>query len=544
MCWNRLLVVLALAALLGADPAVPMKPAKPEQAEDTEAQVSGSLLIQAALLQGRECLERGDYKTAVRVLEGQLAKANGDAGFLSLLEGAYRGYVRELQEKGNDALAQRYLRRLEILDPGAALDHKPPIAAAKEPTNAKPGVKPDATLKGSPGPVPGESANHEEPKESFNPKAQPLPGDEGLVLADRAFQAKKYVDAEGHYAKAFQTNRNLPSLAQERWAYCKLYAANEQMRNPPTGGPDYGQLESDVRTALSLAPRLDEYGQNLLKVIAERGRATPSKSQFAVQHHAQKVNGWQVAESPNFRVYHQQPAVAEQVLQVAEKTRLAAHRKWFEDRPPTDWVVKCDIYLHPTADAYSRATGAPPHSPGHSSIGADRNDASRIHSRQLDLHLDDANMLRAVLPHETTHAVLAGQFGRKPIPRWADEGLAVLSEPSDKIQKHLRSLPQAYQEGRTFTAGQLMQLDEYPKPHLIGSFYAQSASLVQYLAELRGPRTFTAFLRDAQKDGYEAALRQHYEIADLATLNQSWAQFAVTAPKSPGTGASNVAQGK
>jgi len=36
-------------------------------------------------------------------------------------------------------------------------------------------------------------------------------------------------------------------------------------------------------------------------------------------------------------------------------------------------------------------------------------------------------ILKRVLPHEVTHAVLMLHFGR-PIPRWADEGAAVLAE--------------------------------------------------------------------------------------------------------------------
>ena len=46
-----------------------------------------------------------------------------------------------------------------------------------------------------------------------------------------------------------------------------------------------------------------------------------------------------------------------------------------------------------------------------------------------------------MLPHEATHVVLAGQFGDQPVPRWADEGMAVLTEPRDKIDRHLRNLP-------------------------------------------------------------------------------------------------------
>ena len=73
-------------------------------------------------------------------------------------------------------------------------------------------------------------------------------------------------------------------------------------------------------------------------------------------------------------------------------------------------------------------------SPGHSSI---RTDGPRVLSRRIDLHCGDVpNLLAAVLPHETTHVTLAGQFGDRPVARWADEGMAVLTEPREKVERH------------------------------------------------------------------------------------------------------------
>jgi arginine/ornithine N-succinyltransferase beta subunit len=41
-------------------------------------------------------------------------------------------------------------------------------------------------------------------------------------------------------------------------------------------------------------------------------------------------------------------------------------------------------------------------------------------------------------------------------------------------------------------------------------FYAQSVALVDYLTNLKGPQVFTTFVREALRDGYDAALRKHY----------------------------------
>lgn len=51
--------------------------------------------------------------------------------------------------------------------------------------------------------------------------------------------------------------------------------------------------------------------------------------------------------------------------------------------------------------------------------------------------------------------------------------MAVLSEPRDKIERHLRILPQLRQDKQLFTTRQLMQLNDYPDPRHISSFYAE-----------------------------------------------------------------------
>ena len=70
-------------------------------------------------------------------------------------------------------------------------------------------------------------------------------------------------------------------------------------------------------------------------------------------------------------------------------------RKWFGETGE-NWSVPCKLYLHATGQDYSRATGVPANSPGHSTI---RSENGRVLERRMDLHCDDANLLIAVLPH-------------------------------------------------------------------------------------------------------------------------------------------------
>src|SRR5262249_58589309 len=109
---------------------------------------------------------------------------------------------------------------------------------------------------------------------------------------------------------------------------------------------------------------------------------------------------------------------------------------------------------YPTCQDYSRATGAPTSSPGHSTCVLD---GGRVMGRQLDLHCEDsAEMLTAVLPHETTHVVLAGNFGDQTVPRWVDEGIAVLTEPREKVLRRLIKLPAFYRDRQPLEIRQLV----------------------------------------------------------------------------------------
>jgi tetratricopeptide (TPR) repeat protein len=476
-------------------------------AQDRDRRLDASLLVQTIMRQARECLARGDCETAVYLLESQLPKINGNPAYLTLLEEAYRGHIKELRAQGKNAEAQKYAGRLAILDPGVT------VATAVRPPLADRGEPPGLVVRA-----------HGDDERRLN-------ADQALTLADRAFLARRYREAAAYYQQASQADAALPQLSKERWAYCKLYAVTDQLNNPAPGGTDWARLESEVRSALELAPRLD-CAHQLLRAIRERSGSAraPTPPRPAIQHHAQKQGGWAVAESANFRVFHTDRTLAERALEAAEQARSAALAKWFGEDAPDPWDAKCDIYLHPTGAAYSRATGVPSDSPGHSSIGAEQHDASRVHSRRIDLRADDPNMLRAVLPHETTHVALAGRFGRRPIPRWADEGMAVLAEPPDKVRGKLRDLLACHQEGRLFTAAQLMHLDDYPGPAHMKAFYSQSTALVDYLAGLKGPRAFAAFLQDAQHEGYELALRRHYGLQSLDELHQRWHRHIVAHP--------------
>jgi tetratricopeptide (TPR) repeat protein len=511
------LFALLCAALMST--LAPMTSIAAAAGDDRDGAIATTLEVQTALQQAREHLLHGDSRDAVYVLESHLARINGNRAYLDLLAQAYSGYIKELRLANQEEQAQKYLKRLCILDPGAALADTPAHnAGPAQPAPVSQPVAPPA--KSNPkirlkGPDEQSTDTHRDNKAAAR---------ELVFRAEREFGDRHYPEAERLFDRAHQADSASTEASRERWAYCKLHAVVDQLNQPLPGDPAWNHLEQEVRQALELAPRLN-YGKELLSEIDKRrhGSTEAAPAAVSVRHGDCNSAGWYVAETANFRIYHRQSReLAEQVAQVAEKTRTEMQRKWFGETT-AEWSPKCDIFLHATAQEYSQETGVPADSPGHSTF---RTEGGRVVGRRIDLHVDNRNMLAYVLPHEATHVVLAGQFGGQNVPRWADEGMAVLSEPRDKVEAHLRNLTRCRQDRQLFQIRELMQMNDYPDRRLISAFYAQSVSLVEFLSSRHGPQVFARFLRDGLRDGYETALQRHFGYRDFDELQQCWERYA------------------
>lgn len=269
-------------------------------------------------------------------------------------------------------------------------------------------------------------------------------------------------------------------------------------------------------TLLSLS---SSFGQS--RAVAGKEDAEPAALPVS---HGEEESGWSVAETTNFRLFHQHSrTLAETVLRTAERTRTEQQRKWFR-AAAADWEPKCRIILYPSMEAYCQATGAPPN-PGGGHTDIQQNEG-RVVSRCVHLHGPRPLVVNGVLPHEVTHAVLAGRFGSERVPRWADEGMAILAEAPARIKLHLRYLPRWREDDLLFRMQDLISMRDYPEPRLVGAFYAQSVSLVEFLLRQKGgAKSFADFVRDGERDGYAASLRRHYGWS-FAELDRHWKRYA------------------
>ena len=520
-------------------------------AADTDAKFQKILAVQKALLEGQDHFKKGNYQAAVFILEAQIASIDGNKEYLQLLHNAYQGHIRDLQAKGLTEEISKYEKRLQILDSGITQGSKsgtvvPVSTPAVVPASVTaPATAPASAIASALSKFAAPTKTVEQPKKaqdatkvrgkiedanednpfSFTNTQRYYDARLRLDQAEKEFAGKNFRLASKLYEEAYRLEPKVMPQSVERWAYCRLYSVVEAMNQRQNTKLD-PLWENEIRVSLSMAPQLQSFGNSLLQNIDQRkqeiGAINPQQSNpsaVEVKHTGPYQGNWYLAETKNFRVWHHlNQADATQVAKSSEACRVDAGMKWFGS-VGNDWTPICEIYLHSTAQEYSKSTGAPAVSPGHTTL---KTEGIRVLSRRIDLHTDDANMMTGVLPHETTHVVLAGRLGEQPVPRWADEGMAVLAEPKNRIQKHLDNLPKHARENTLFHVSRLMQMADYPEPKLVGPFYAQSVSLVDYLTRLKGPQAFSEFMKDGLKNGYESALSRHYGIQSYNDLNQSW----------------------
>ncbi|MFO0809436.1 MAG: peptidase MA family metallohydrolase [Gemmataceae bacterium] len=489
------MVRLTLLTLIIVAPAI----VAADQPLDPNTLFAQSLTVQMALKQGREALQKADSKAAIDALEPHVVKCNGSTEYLMTLRDAYAAYVKQLQLKGQDDLCKVYLERLRILDRNANIDAKP------VPPQRPPEVARGTRLEDDP--------LQQTPKRSSPPPANLL------ADAEKAFGDKRYGEAERLFSQAFGNATEVPLPHGPQWAYCKIFTVVERLKQSSDGVPANAEAEIAVASRLTNGdPKLDSYIKNLMGELQLRKGGAPSIPAVAAQHTPKGDDGWAKVQTTNFRVYHDQPQeFAEQVAKAAEAARATAMTKWGGDGKA--WSKPCDIYIHASAQDYAKATGKPATGPGHATL---QMKDSSVERRRVDLRADEPNTVSNVVPHEATHLVLADLFDA-PLPRWADEGMAVLAEPRSHVDRYLRTLVSSWKQGKLVPLAQVLKQPDYPDAAAITAFYVESVSLVDFLVEEKGPETLVAFLRDVQHNaGIDAAIKKHYGFANGQEMQNRW----------------------
>jgi hypothetical protein len=208
----------------------------------------------------------------------------------------------------------------------------------------------------------------------------------------------------------------------------------------------------------------------------------------------------------NFAVEAPTPQIAKQVAQAAEKYRAAIARLWLGRALP-DWEEPCVLNVDAN---YGEHRG------GYSTFFFDR---GRVSHQEMNIRGPLGDLLPKVLPHELTHAIFAHYFGC-PVPRWADEGSAILSE--DDAERGRRDAQMELILGRTaaYPLDELFDLNDYPGDLRV--FYTQSYSVTRFLVGLRSRDAYLAFVAQGMRYGWDHAARALYGFESLEELDAAW----------------------
>jgi hypothetical protein len=219
--------------------------------------------------------------------------------------------------------------------------------------------------------------------------------------------------------------------------------------------------------------------------------------------------------SQNFLVKASTLAVARQIARAAERQRKEKALEWLgEELPP--WREPCPIEVKITDG-----------SPGVSASF----DGGQVRWRSLKLNGPLDRLMAVEVPHGLTHVVFADHFGR-PVPRWADEGAASLSETTAEMQRHEKVLQDVLDTpDRPAGLRKLFAVKEYPRDLM--AFFAEGYSVTKFMVESKDRRTFLAFLAQGQKSGWDEAVKTHYGYADVEKLEAAWLQQVKHAAETP-----------
>jgi hypothetical protein len=353
-----------------------------------------------------------------------------------------------------------------------------------------------------------------------------------LVSADQAFRDKRYEDAGRAYAQ-LDREKTLPASRREVWAYCRRVAVVGRINEKPQTLEEWNSILAEIESIRALCPRhwYDEYLRNLVREMTSKIKASsrsrpivrgaspePAESSPRVERAFDSNHNWQVLRTPNFLIHHHGTTLAREAAEVVEAARTHLVEKWAGRQARGSWDPPCSIYLFPSEAAFESATGQPGKCPGYSTTSLS---AGRVVARRINARADAANLLTAVLPHEVTHIVLADVFPDYPIPRWADEGIAALSEPDSEQVRRDADLVEPMQSNKLFGIDQLLVID-YPESEHWPLYYAQSIALVRFLVERSGPATFIEYLQRTRDLGADKALERCYAIRDRAELQRLW----------------------
>jgi RNA polymerase sigma factor (sigma-70 family) len=211
----------------------------------------------------------------------------------------------------------------------------------------------------------------------------------------------------------------------------------------------------------------------------------------------------------NFIVHGLSPRMTRLVADTAERWREQHALQWLGKVLPP-WEERCSIVVR-----------IEPRGGGGATTIQFGDGKAKIVGMRLDGPYD--RILGSTLPHEVTHAVLATAMGR-PMPRWADEGAALLAEDLEDTQWLEQAVHQVLSRKVRVPLRRLFAVREYNEfdVHLL---FAQAYSVVRFLAERADKPTFLTFVKKGMDEGWDAAAKSCYRFDNVELMEAAWLEW-------------------
>lgn len=212
-------------------------------------------------------------------------------------------------------------------------------------------------------------------------------------------------------------------------------------------------------------------------------------------------------QTANFVVTAPTQQAAEAFGEWAEYYRKERAMAWLGQEMPR-WSQPCPLKVTVTEGGAGGAT----------SFGFD---GGRVHGQSMHIEGPVRKLISCVLPHEVTHTVFAYRFGQ-PVPRWLDEGSAVMSEDDEERARHDRMCRDYLNQGRAIPLRTLASMREYPRD--VMALYAEGYCVSNYLVGVGGRQRFLEFIRAGMASGWDNASKSLYGFQSIDDLEQQWLQ--------------------
>lgn len=218
-------------------------------------------------------------------------------------------------------------------------------------------------------------------------------------------------------------------------------------------------------------------------------------------------------ETKNFVVTAPTEDQARQIAEAAEYYRRELSLEW-TGRVMPNWSKPCPI----TTKIGNVGAG------GATTFSFDRGE---VFGWRMNVQGSMERILDSVIPHEVNHTVFACYF-RRPLPRWADEGAATLTEHESEKARQTKILNQVIRTSRRIPLQQLLSMKEYPTDMKdVLTLYAEGYALADLLVQQQGKVTYLKFLQDAHERGWETAIQKHYPYKSVNELEREWSDWII-----------------